>query len=1503
MATAARTAAGTWTTEATSAATRVAARPPPEAHSVAPQPRDVEARLQGGATLAPTTRERLERSFGRSFADVRVHTGAEAAAVTQDLRADALTVGAQLAFAPGQYRPGTAAGDHLIAHELAHVAQQGGSGGEVQTHSAISAGGDTAEAAAESAADRAVRGLAVKINPTPLNTRGRIMRRARLGDAPLPAMTVSAPLPGLGDSGGVRSAPSPAMSGLISPAGGRIGGAAPAAGAPQTSRRTAAEPTGSRPPTPTPMPTPAEPKLPEEAQTRIAEAAPSPPAVAIAGAPAGASGDEAGAGAPLSAAGLGAASDAAMAKKAGEAKAGGKEKEERLAAEEKETKADAAAAEETLATVKGKKKRAFGQVPGDRGAKAAKAAAKRLDVRGGAMRTHEPAGKRVDEAQAAAEPPANEGAAKADHTKIGAFAAAEPPPPDAEAARAALLAAVADAAPATMEDMDDMAGRSASIGSTLAGTVGSQVTGVNQTLVGVKAPSEPATVPPAGEQRPGAPAPPTADPDLAAATPPPVPDSTLDASEFKDEAESTLGEQDIDEETLAKSTEAPLAALANDKKELDTKVDGAAERARGTEQTALTEAHDGLAADDAGANRFMATARGGREAEVVGAQDTARTTQETGRQSAADRIQTISDAAATTVGEKLDALTDTATKTFDERQQGYLKTFTTNVQAELDAFKDDRYSGVFGWARWLKDKVVSINELEEVEALYRRNRDAYIENIKNLILEIVGQIDTTIADCKQTLKTARAEIQGIIDQLPKDKQAEARKAQAAVDKRFNALERQVAQAAAQAFGALAERRKKAIADVDRALAEIKAENEALLDKIVNFVKRLIDLLGKFLKLLTRITRMGLGSFLSAGLGQAKDGVQNHLWGALQEAFKQWLFSKLPFVEPLLNLPPNWLEMLTALSVNLAGLFMEHLPAMLPAIGVAAMTWLAISLAAKLIPGAGAIMAIIDGIRAAIGLIQSLLSAAEAFFAFVMKVADRAYAAVDFATALARGIVAAIGALLTFLGVDALIRRVAGAIAKPFAAIFARLKGLLKSRKNRKRDARAKERQKERHEREKEPGGDDPASRNARRRAEDDADRERRERNRRRDNEERRRAEGDRSASRGRKPDDPSTAKARQNEREREQARAREREARERLERAVTILRPRIDGLLARGVSRLRLRAQLGFWRLQFRIRRLALTQTGVVAANSPEVLTNRVINENVEGVFRMVLDIARDRLRPSLAAASPTMETAGAEPRPIIIEPKQELTRTAAELRSQSPDVPAAGGKRPGVPFRSEIPIQHAGAAPGTPPIIAQRSFGVGNFVITQLGRYPKVTEMLRAQGLSDADIVEQVTTFHRTGQGGTEIRALHSLLFGAEPARGDIAAALSPMTLAAMRRGTSTAESAFGAPGAEEPQVVGGGGRDFPPSQVGARTSERRATAMAEERKAFGSGSAVQTKTENYILRVARLVTKVVTQMEFRDTAGLRAAILKQIEIIDRMAGVAVPVPEVSGGTAANET
>jgi hypothetical protein len=57
---------------------------------------------------------------------VRAHTDARAAGLAAGLNARAFAVGRHVAFGAGEYRPGTPIGDALVAHELAHVVQQGG---------------------------------------------------------------------------------------------------------------------------------------------------------------------------------------------------------------------------------------------------------------------------------------------------------------------------------------------------------------------------------------------------------------------------------------------------------------------------------------------------------------------------------------------------------------------------------------------------------------------------------------------------------------------------------------------------------------------------------------------------------------------------------------------------------------------------------------------------------------------------------------------------------------------------------------------------------------------------------------------------------------------------------------------------------------------------------------------------------------------------------------------------------------------------------------------------------------------------------------------------------------------------------------------------------------------------------------------------------------------------------------------------------------------------------
>lgn len=91
-------------------------------------PQVIRDQLGGGQPLDSRAKTRLQSAFGTDFSDVRVHTDATAQDLSGGLNARAFTIGTDIAFGPGEYQPGTVVGDSLIAHELAHVVQQSGSG-------------------------------------------------------------------------------------------------------------------------------------------------------------------------------------------------------------------------------------------------------------------------------------------------------------------------------------------------------------------------------------------------------------------------------------------------------------------------------------------------------------------------------------------------------------------------------------------------------------------------------------------------------------------------------------------------------------------------------------------------------------------------------------------------------------------------------------------------------------------------------------------------------------------------------------------------------------------------------------------------------------------------------------------------------------------------------------------------------------------------------------------------------------------------------------------------------------------------------------------------------------------------------------------------------------------------------------------------------------------------------------------------------------------------------
>jgi hypothetical protein len=111
----------------------------------------IDATRGAGSSLDPAVAGKLGGALG-DLSDVRVHTDETADQLNRSVSARAFATGTDVYFAQGEYNPGSAAGDKLIAHELAHVVQQRGSSSSGPL--TVSQPGDAMEREADAVADQ-----------------------------------------------------------------------------------------------------------------------------------------------------------------------------------------------------------------------------------------------------------------------------------------------------------------------------------------------------------------------------------------------------------------------------------------------------------------------------------------------------------------------------------------------------------------------------------------------------------------------------------------------------------------------------------------------------------------------------------------------------------------------------------------------------------------------------------------------------------------------------------------------------------------------------------------------------------------------------------------------------------------------------------------------------------------------------------------------------------------------------------------------------------------------------------------------------------------------------------------------------------------------------------------------------------------------------------------------------------------------------------------------------
>lgn len=132
-----------------------------------------QASTSTGQPLPEELAARFSASLGADLSGVRIHTGAESASAARAVGARAYAVGQDVHFAAGQYDPASAAGQHLLAHEVAHTVQQSGGSEVRQNKLEVSSPGDAHELEADRAADAMVAGEGTAITTS---TNGGVSR-------------------------------------------------------------------------------------------------------------------------------------------------------------------------------------------------------------------------------------------------------------------------------------------------------------------------------------------------------------------------------------------------------------------------------------------------------------------------------------------------------------------------------------------------------------------------------------------------------------------------------------------------------------------------------------------------------------------------------------------------------------------------------------------------------------------------------------------------------------------------------------------------------------------------------------------------------------------------------------------------------------------------------------------------------------------------------------------------------------------------------------------------------------------------------------------------------------------------------------------------------------------------------------------------------------------------------------------------------------------------------
>lgn len=448
--------------------------------------------------------------------------------------------------------------------------------------------------------------------------------------------------------------------------------------------------------------------------------------------------------------------------------------------------------------------------------------------------THDDAPKKRHQAEMAVVIPVSDGQSKTNFAQVGEVGARPAPPVDESRGKRRLQESLSENVPKSIEDVDNF--KRDKKAQHMGTDVMQVVQGDKNAVVGTFADME-QTKPPAPPEHapetlpPPEPAPPTPFLGLGQGAVAPLQPEHTDTSKYTNEADAKLKEEGVTQEQLDMVDSGDLASANKEKKGMEqmAKAEPLAIQKFSRDQGDKVD-KDLKSEEKTGRARVSSKRKAGLGG-TSQKQKHAKSALEKKRDEVAAKINGIHKSTQDRVKKKLADLETQSMKRFDDGNAKATKAFEDTVNRELEAYKDDRYSGLFGWARKSRDWILGMDDLPGVKAIFDRNRAIFVSTIDALMAAIAADNKRVIQECKDDLAKARQEIKDYVDKLGPALKAIGKKTAGEVNRQLDEMDSFVRKQEEDLQQKLADKQQAAIKAIDEKIEKMKDAMSGALAKL------------------------------------------------------------------------------------------------------------------------------------------------------------------------------------------------------------------------------------------------------------------------------------------------------------------------------------------------------------------------------------------------------------------------------------------------------------------------------------------------------------------------------------------------------------------------------------------------------------------------------------------------------------------------------------------------